>query len=354
MRYKTLFRILLKVLGVYFTISGVLSLINSAGQIASTMSAIRLGGGFPNNWFFYFFLFSNIAQVVIGLYRSSAASGLPTSRSRATVPTAPNAATTCPARAAPSVSSAGAVFPMKYSKRCSAPTPTRSSVAWSPPARSPRRRRPSPEPVRRSSPIYAPRARPTRPRGSRTATLRLPPHPESETPMRSSILSLYASTLDQARRIVGDVPCERFAEIPFEGAKHPAWVIAHLCLASGMVLDYLRGKDGGFGGVPEAWAEVCMPGSECDPDRAKYAGKDELMRTLDTVHAALAETYENVGDDVLATEFPVEEWRSFFPTLGHAAIYVMAHHESYHLGQLTQWRRAAGLGAMPDPAAADA
>lgn len=179
------------------------------------------------------------------------------------------------------------------------------------------------------------------------------PQAESEPTMRASILSLYASTLDQAQQLVADAPCARLAEVPFEGAKHPAWVLPHLCIASGMVADYLRGKDG-FGCVPAAWTEVCMPGSECKPDRALYPKKDEVLTTLSAAHAELAETFTNASDEVLAREFPIEDWRSFFPTLGHAAIYVMTHHEPYHLGQVTQWRRAAGLGAAPDPTAADA
>ena len=86
-----------------------------------------------------------------------------------------------------------------------------------------------------------------------------------------------------------------------------------------------------------------MPGSECVSDRSIYAKKDELLSVLDRVHTDLASAFESVSDDVLASPFPVEEWRDFFPTLADAAVYVMTHHEGYHLGQITQWRRAAGL-----------
>ncbi|MBZ0171878.1 MAG: hypothetical protein K8E66_05815 [Phycisphaerales bacterium] len=89
--------------------------------------------------------------------------------------------------------------------------------------------------------------------------------------MRQQVLRIFGSTLSEAKKLAADVPCERFAEQPFDGAKHPAWVIAHIALASGMVLDYLRGKAGGYGPVPEAWAEACMPGTECKGERSLYA-----------------------------------------------------------------------------------
>ncbi|MBZ0171879.1 MAG: hypothetical protein K8E66_05820 [Phycisphaerales bacterium] len=68
------------------------------------------------------------------------------------------------------------------------------------------------------------------------------------------------------------------------------------------------------------------------------------MSVLVRVHEELATEFESVSGDVLASPFPVEAWRDDFPTLADAAVYVMAHHEGYHLGQITQWRRAAGFG----------
>ena len=77
--------------------------------------------------------------------------------------------------------------------------------------------------------------------------------------MRASILRLYASNLEQAQTMLSDVPNDRMAELPFEGAKHPAWTLGHLALGAGMVKDFIVGNPGGFGGVPEAWTAVCMP-----------------------------------------------------------------------------------------------
>jgi hypothetical protein len=162
--------------------------------------------------------------------------------------------------------------------------------------------------------------------------------------MRPQILSLYASTLADAERLVGDVPCERFAELPYADAKHPAWVLGHLALGSGMMIGCLRGNAEDLGGVPGAWMDACAPGKPIVGDRALYATKDELLDALLAVHTTLAGAFESASDAALAAPFPIEAYRDYFPTNADAAVYLMAHHEGYHLGQMSQWRRAAGFG----------
>ncbi len=163
--------------------------------------------------------------------------------------------------------------------------------------------------------------------------------------MKSQILNLFSMTLADAERLVADVPCERFAESPYPDAKHPAWVLTHLALGAGMMVGYLAGEDGSFGCVPAAWAGVASPGSAISGERSEYATKDELLTALRAVHAELAGAFEAASDADLAREFPTPEYREFFPTIGDAAAYLMAHHEGYHLGQMSQWRRAAGFAA---------
>ncbi len=167
--------------------------------------------------------------------------------------------------------------------------------------------------------------------------------------MRNHILKTYAMTLEQAGKLVADVPCERFAEVPYAFAKHPAWVLGHLSMASGMGAAFLEHPDQaepGMSDVPAAWAETCM--GEPSSDRAKFATKDELLAELARIHSVFADRFTNTGDDVLAREFPNPDWRSFFPTIGDAVFYMMTYHEGYHLGQLSQWRRAAGFDAVAE------
>lgn len=163
--------------------------------------------------------------------------------------------------------------------------------------------------------------------------------------MKQPILNVYAMTLDTALRLVDGVPDERFAELPHEGAKHPAWVLSHLTVAGGMGAALLSDQPeeySGLSGVPAAWAEVSAPGSELVADRAAYGSKDELVAELRRVHELYSERFASASESHLNSELPKPEYRSFFPKRIDCAVYMMAHHEGYHLGQLSSWRRAMG------------
>ena len=162
--------------------------------------------------------------------------------------------------------------------------------------------------------------------------------------MRQQILNTYAMTLDTAKRLCDGLDCPRCAELPYADAKHPAWTLSHLSIASGMTASFLdpSASDGPIGGVPEAWMGVRAPGVDISEERSKYAPLDALLAELERVHGVVAQRFEAASDEHLASPFPDENYRAFWPTVGDGAFYMMAHHEGYHLGQMSQWRRAAG------------
>ncbi|MEM1183596.1 MAG: DinB family protein [Planctomycetota bacterium] len=164
--------------------------------------------------------------------------------------------------------------------------------------------------------------------------------------MRDQILGIYALTLSDAKRLVSDVPCERFAEVTHEASKHPGWVLGHLALASAMGAAHLRDPENPspeFVGVPTEWQASCM--GEPTADRDAFGKKDQLLEVLEAAHDDYTARFKAASDADLEAEFPNPDYRSFFPTQGVAAVYLLAHHEGYHLGQLSQWRRTAGFGA---------
>jgi hypothetical protein len=166
--------------------------------------------------------------------------------------------------------------------------------------------------------------------------------------MRAHVLKAFAGSLDQARSLVADVPCERFAELPHPGAKHPGWILGHLCVGSGFAAAILGTDPADFAtvcGVPEKMLSGTGPGSTPGTERDAYATKDELLAELGRLHALAATRLEAIDEDRLAAPLPMEEYRDFWPTIGDAAFYLMGTHEPYHLGQLSVWRRAAGLDA---------
>lgn len=159
---------------------------------------------------------------------------------------------------------------------------------------------------------------------------------------RDFVTRLYAQSLEQTRKLVEPVACEDCARL--SGGKHPAWILGHH-IAGAEFASQLCGRPRTDGPLDERF----RPGSTPQDDRARYPTKAELLEELSLAHAHAAEAFLSVSDEALAQPFPMEDSRSFFPRVGDGVVYLLAHHEPYHLGQLQQWVRAMGHA----PAAVD-
>ncbi len=64
-------------------------------------------------------------------------------------------------------------------------------------------------------------------------------------------------------------------------------------------------------------------------------------------HEAVAEALVNVSDDVFAGENPAEgRFKEMLPTIGATVNFLMNNHPMAHLGQVSAWRRAMGMGGV--------
>ncbi len=168
--------------------------------------------------------------------------------------------------------------------------------------------------------------------------------------MRQQILNTYSLTLNMALHLVDGVPDEKFADLPHEGAKHPGWVLGHLCEASGMAAAMMGGNQEERRtncGLPKLWVEQTSPGSQLSTERSLYGSKEDLISELKRLHELLAGRFSVASDELLNAPFSDEEYRQYYPTNLDCCVYIMAHHEGYHLGQLSSWRKAMGFPTTP-------
>jgi DinB superfamily len=157
--------------------------------------------------------------------------------------------------------------------------------------------------------------------------------------MIEHLLDLFASTLDDLRKSVADIDEARMADQPAGLTNHPAWTLGHLCTGAGYILRLLDEPD------PTASPEDMTklgPGSKPVGDRSAYPSKADLLARLETLHRLAAAAARVKHAEYFDRPSP-ENLRKFAPTIGRIVVYLLASHESYHLGQLAQWRRAAGL-----------
>ncbi|MEM8757454.1 MAG: DinB family protein [Planctomycetota bacterium] len=157
--------------------------------------------------------------------------------------------------------------------------------------------------------------------------------------------------LSLATGLAKDIPADRFARFASgaDGAivsNHPAFVCGHLSLyparVAGMLGLQLEVE------APAAWQELFRPGAECvdDADGSIYGPRDELIGTFVSLHERLLTAAEGVDDQVFFAATAEERYRARFPTTLTAVSFLLLAHPMFHLGQLSAWRRAEGLGSI--------
>lgn len=157
--------------------------------------------------------------------------------------------------------------------------------------------------------------------------------------MREEILHVYAFNLNYARTLIKDIPADLHTAQPNQIVNHPVWVIGHL--ASTAV--FVAGQLGKQVEAPENLRDMFGPVSVPNPSATENPSLDEMMALLEKAHAAVADGFREASDEFLAAP-AMERLRSRFPTNGHFITFALTSHETLHLGQLSSWRRAAGLG----------
>lgn len=163
--------------------------------------------------------------------------------------------------------------------------------------------------------------------------------------MISEILSSYDLHLEFLRRLVSDLSDEQMVSQPDGVPNHPAWTIGHLvysCQAMG-------GELGIPAWLPNVWETLFTTGSTPVADAVVYPNKETLLKAIEDGRDRLAKAMTSIGAAGLAEPLPDARYRDRFPTIAHAAIHILSGHTALHLGQLTVWRRALGLGNVTEP-----
>jgi hypothetical protein len=141
----------------------------------------------------------------------------------------------------------------------------------------------------------------------------------------------------QDRLLVG-LPDDRLAEQPVPGINHAAWQLGHLIISydfaaacAGLDMAYRR------------WLPKYGPGSTPAPDRAAYPPLAEFLDKLRTSHERALAALPNVTPEQLAVPNTIDLLLPHLATRGLVLSHLLTSHLTYHLGQLSVWRKAMGL-----------
>ncbi len=151
----------------------------------------------------------------------------------------------------------------------------------------------------------------------------------------------------EMEEIASDLNDEHRALQPRPGGKTAGWLIGHIAVTG----DYGRRLCGRTPLCPKEWRALFNPGSQPSPNSEEYPSMEVLRNTAHDVYRDFCEAALNADAASLAVENPFVPGRADFPTAGVFVRYLMSGHLAYHLGQLTEWRTAAGLSKRRTDAA---
>ena len=151
-------------------------------------------------------------------------------------------------------------------------------------------------------------------------------------------------TIFYGNEIVKSIPADRFCEIPVKEINHPAFCIGHLAIYANRVLE-LVGRDDLKYAMPFSDEHFKM-GAPCLAQDGRYPSKEVLVATFNGAWGVVASVLPEINEATLARANPMEgRMRERFPTVGSVVNFLCGAHNMMHIGQVSSWRRVAGLGS---------
>ena len=152
-------------------------------------------------------------------------------------------------------------------------------------------------------------------------------------------------TFEYGVMLAKDIPAEKFAHMPHPSMNHAAFNYGHLAIYPNRIL-MLLGRNDLIADNPR-FTELFAAGKPCVEQDGRYPGKAEIIDEYTNGYRKVLEILRTVTDGVLAKPNPIEgRMRERFPLVGIAVNFLLNSHHMSHLGQVSAWRRAIGLGSV--------
>ncbi len=171
-------------------------------------------------------------------------------------------------------------------------------------------------------------------------------------PIASMIVTGANRVMSLAEALLSGVPDEQFARFASPGgqtieANHPAFVYGHLSIYPARILK-AAGADASAVEPSGRFLELFENGVVCrdDPSGTIYPSRAEILDLFTSGHRAAIDCIAGLSDEQLKASHGIEgRMGEMFPTVGHVASFLLGSHTMMHLGQVSTWRRAIGLGS---------
>lgn len=151
----------------------------------------------------------------------------------------------------------------------------------------------------------------------------------------SNIEGMFRFNTDIVNKAVVDVSAEHWFQKPGEDSNHLMWVMGHLIVHRGRVLQTL-GIDWDSG-----WTSLFARGAERVED-ASYPGIEEVLNAWKQVSDNLSSALSEPASEILGK--PAPKGPPSFDGKVSGTVAFFAFHDTYHVGQVSYLRKWLGYG----------
>ncbi|MAI67337.1 MAG: hypothetical protein CMJ26_05625 [Phycisphaerae bacterium] len=139
--------------------------------------------------------------------------------------------------------------------------------------------------------------------------------------------------------ICNDIESSKFADRLGTTINHPAFVLGHLAYYFGVCIEIL----GGTCSFHEGEKELYEHGVDCLDDASAYPTKQECIAQYEGRLAQAIQFIASCDIEVFELSTDGRAFEGRLDTLAQVASFMLAVHPGFHLGQLSAWRRVAGM-----------
>ena len=145
-------------------------------------------------------------------------------------------------------------------------------------------------------------------------------------------------------RLAADIPADRFAERPLPGLNPPVWLLGHVAVVGNFALSRVDESPVELPGWRENFGVGTEPLVYADGFTPPTA--DDLRAAVKETHARFLAATAAVDPAHLGEPTELDRLADRFPTKGDLLTHLLTTHDAVHWGQLSAWRRGAGLPAV--------
>ena len=146
--------------------------------------------------------------------------------------------------------------------------------------------------------------------------------------------------MTMTKSLVDDVESGRFSDCCDTTINHPAFVLGHCAYYVGVCMQFL----GSDIQLDDADRDMYEHGVDCLHMHDGYRPKDEACTHFMERLEEAASFVENLEDSIFERSTDGTFFEGRMPNLAAVANFMMVAHVMFHLGQVSGWRRIAGIG----------